>query len=451
MTSTTFDESKGMNYLSQSRARLWPKRQHVWATRRWFARLSTREYPLTVTQFTQDQCDKIQAPVLRSCMSQMGYNRNSPKEVVYGPVELGGFGFHDLFIEQGIHQVTALVGHLREKKSNTGKMIKIELDWCHVQAGTADHLLENPCTKIDYIETCWIMSIRDFLRMYNVRLEFTEHSHPEKLCEGDEFIMDALRTRGQCTPRDMQRLNACRMHLRVSRLSEIASVDGTRLRPDVLKGADSGIHLSETRWPRQARPLAVDWKFWSKKLRAVFSKDGISPRLRTNLGRWEPTLDPREWNTLVSAKTETASREVFRRLPNGSYEVFEELAGRKSSHSFLVSSTVIKVTDTLPFDVVPAEMQVTKKKRVRCSRIIHRDKMSSPPCRAEPSCFSEYVAQQPHHVRRILRECDLSETATQKLLSLICSPGSFSGGTDGGLLNGLGTFGYVWGGSYSGR
>jgi hypothetical protein len=150
--------------------------------------------------------------------------------------------------------------------------------------------------------------------------------------------------------------------------------------------------------------------------------------------------------------TETASREVFRRLPNGSYEVFEELAGRESSHSFLVSSTVIKVTDTIPFDAVPAEMQVTKKNRVRCNIIIHRDMMSSPPCRAEPSCFSEYVTQQPHHVRRIIRECDLSETATQKVLVLICSPGSFSRGTDGGLLNGLAW--YFWlcmGWSYSGR
>jgi hypothetical protein len=129
---------------------------------------SCAQYPLTVTQFTQEQCDTITSPILRSCMSQMGYNRNSAKEVVYGPVELGGFGFHDLFVDQGIHQVTALVGHLREKKSKTGIMMKIELAWCHLQAGTGDHLLENPCTQIDYIETCWIMSIRDFLRMYKV-------------------------------------------------------------------------------------------------------------------------------------------------------------------------------------------------------------------------------------------------------------------------------------------
>jgi hypothetical protein len=90
------------------------------------------EYPLTVTQFTQDQCDKITSPVLCACMLQMGYNRNSPKEVVYGPVEMGALGLHDLYVEQGIEQVSALVGHLREKKSKTGQMMRIELDWCHI-------------------------------------------------------------------------------------------------------------------------------------------------------------------------------------------------------------------------------------------------------------------------------------------------------------------------------
>jgi hypothetical protein len=220
------------------------------------------------------------------------------------------------------------------------------------------------------------MSIRDFLRMYDVRMDFTEQSYPVALCDGDEFIMDALRTRGQCTARELQRLNACRMHQRVSRLSEVATAHGTELRSDVLKGKDSAIHLSEARWPRQARPLPVDW---SNKLRAVYSPDGASKSLRTSLRRWKPTLDPREWTSLVSA--DTVPREVFRRQLDGTrtYEVFEEAAGRKSSHSFWVSSTAAKVTDTLPFDAVPAEMQDTDKKRERC-KIIHRDKTSSPPC-----------------------------------------------------------------------
>jgi hypothetical protein len=64
------------------------------------------EYPLTVTQFTQEQYDKITSSIIRVSMTQMGNYRSTPKEVVYGPLDIGGLGFHDLFTEQGIHQVT---------------------------------------------------------------------------------------------------------------------------------------------------------------------------------------------------------------------------------------------------------------------------------------------------------------------------------------------------------
>jgi hypothetical protein len=141
---------------------------------------------------------------------------------------------------------------------------------------------------------------------------------------------------------------------------------------------------------------------------------------------------------------ETAPREVFQRLSDGSYEVFEEGSRPQSSHSFWVSSTVTKATNTLLFDAVPAEMEVPPKKHEWCN-MIHRDKMSSPPNRLEPTTFPEYVADQPNHVRQLLHECDLSEITTQKRVSLICSPGAFSGGTNGWLLkNGLGTFGFLW-------
>jgi ribonuclease HI len=288
------------------------------------------------------------------------------------------------------------------------------------------------------------MSIRDFLRMYDLRLEFTEHSHPVALCDGDEFIMDALRIRGECSARDMQRLNACRMYLRVSRLSEIATAQGTKLRADVLQGKDAGIHLSEAPWPRQARPLAADWAFWSAMLRSVFSQDGGASSLRTPLGEWKPELDLREWETLVSV--DTVPREVFSRLPDGSYAVFAEQKGRMSTRSLWVSSKASHEVDTLPFDVVPAEMQVTSTKHERY-KVLYRGKMSSPPSQEAATRFCDFVAQQPTHIRRLLRHCDLTETNTLNLVSLIHTSGPFDGGTDGGLLNGFGTFGYVWGNS----
>ena len=75
-----------------------------------------------------------------------------------------------------------------------GRMICIELQWCQVQAGISTQLLTDTSPPIDYIETCWIMSIRDFLRTYNLHLDFTGAVLPELQCENDEFLMDALRS-----------------------------------------------------------------------------------------------------------------------------------------------------------------------------------------------------------------------------------------------------------------
>ena len=80
------------------------------------------EYPLGATQFTQQQCDSITSPVIRASLSKMGYNCNTPKEVIYGPPELFGIGIHDYYIEQGIHQLLALFGHIRQD-SETSRMM----------------------------------------------------------------------------------------------------------------------------------------------------------------------------------------------------------------------------------------------------------------------------------------------------------------------------------------
>ena len=89
--------------------------------------------------------------------------------------------------------------------------MRIELQWCQVRAGTAISLLEDPSATTDYIETCWIMSIRDFLRTYGLHIDFSSQALPSLQCVNDEFIMDALRTRGHCTPTELQCLNAYRM------------------------------------------------------------------------------------------------------------------------------------------------------------------------------------------------------------------------------------------------
>ena len=83
-------------------------------------------------------------------------------------------------------------------------MMRIELQWCQVQAGTAMSLLTDPEDPIDYTETCWIMGVRDFLRTYGYTIDFSHTTIPTVQCERDEFIMDALRLRGQCSTLELQ-------------------------------------------------------------------------------------------------------------------------------------------------------------------------------------------------------------------------------------------------------
>jgi hypothetical protein len=173
------------------------------------------------------------------------------------------------------------------------------------------------------------MFIRALLRTYTVRMELTEHSHPVELHEG-----------GQRSLRDMQSLNVCRMHLRVTRMSEIASAEGARLGSDVLKGIGSG----STSLKQGGRARLDHWlrtgHFRAKSLG--------QPYLRITLGLWTPMLDLHESTTLVSAQT--VFREVFRWLPGGSCELYEE--GKDDSPVTLsgFSITVAKATDTLSFD-----------------------------------------------------------------------------------------------------
>jgi hypothetical protein len=83
-----------------------------------------------------------------------------------------------------------------------------------------------------------------------------------------------------------------------------------------LKGTDS--RFTSLKHDSVARPLATDWKFWSRMPESL-SKT-VRPILFVLV--WASDQDSiDEWKTLVSV--DTVPRD-FSRLPDGSYEVFEE-------------------------------------------------------------------------------------------------------------------------------
>ena len=401
------------------------------------------EFPLTVTQFSQKQCDRILSPILNVCLPKMGFNRHMPREVVYGPISAGGLGFHDLFIEQGIKHVQCLVGHLREPKSVTGKMIRIEMDWCQVQAGIGTNLLTKVDNPIDYIEDCWVMGLRDFLSTYQFSLEFTKSSLPSLQSEGDQYLMEAFSTSQEYTATQLQQLNACRMYLKVTRLSDITNGDGTKLLKSCLFGiTEQPHHLSEGKWPRQGRPPPAVWTLWRKALRALFSTTGRSNVLRDPLGEWLPTVAVREW-AVVAVKS--PKLHVYVKQEDGTYKVHKRARRHRKSRTNYISTTSEDTVLEAPPNAVPVTLRSCKGggSYVAMLRKRQPDAVSALK-REDCNTFQKFTTIQAANIRAALSGCDLSDETSALVAEILMNHTRIEGASDGGLLDALGSFGFVW-------
>jgi hypothetical protein len=183
----------------------------------------------------------------------MGYPRNFPRVIVFGPKELGGLGIRS-------------VGHLRQP-GRVGDMILCNLRWQQRLAGVSFHLWEHPQKKLNSIlERGWITTgVREALAATKNSLHFTFKNKETELMlpplarTEDSYSMDNMIRHYKGTP--LYRINACRLWLRVTRLADIVSADGCHFRTGILDGSILITRNLQkgTRWPRQERPPKSWW------------------------------------------------------------------------------------------------------------------------------------------------------------------------------------------------
>ena len=67
--------------------------------------LPSVSFPLPCSTLNYQQLDEVQRKAMSIIVARCGFNRNTRKEILYGPYELGGAGFRHLYVEQGVGQV----------------------------------------------------------------------------------------------------------------------------------------------------------------------------------------------------------------------------------------------------------------------------------------------------------------------------------------------------------
>jgi exonuclease III len=249
-------------------------------------------YPLPASSMTEKQLATVQRKALSIIVARCGYNRNTKKEILFGPASLGGANFRDLYVEQGIGQVTLFLRHWRGF-TQISKMLRIAVSWFQLTVGSSTPILENTRMVLPHLESKWIGSLRTFLAKIqgSLRLDAT-YVQPKQRVQ-DEYIMDRVMESGKFTEAEIRRINYCRIYLRAVTVSDIASIAGDRLDMHKIRGSPS-VESSASRleWPRQDKPAPREWSLW-KSANTLWST--VSGQLLTPLGQWtSPIHDQRQ-------------------------------------------------------------------------------------------------------------------------------------------------------------
>ncbi len=119
-------------------------------------------YPLPCSSLTRTQLNNVQRRAMSIIVPRCGFNRNTKREILYGPLELGGASFRHLYVQQGIGQVSLFIKHWR-MNSTAGKLLRIAVGWFQQQVRTSYSILERVNTPLPHLESKWLLSLREFL------------------------------------------------------------------------------------------------------------------------------------------------------------------------------------------------------------------------------------------------------------------------------------------------
>lgn len=241
-------------------------------------------YPLACSSLSKSQLDRIQRKAMQIIIARCGYNRNTKKEIIYGPMSYGGSNFRHLYMQQGVGQITTFMKHWRRTQTIPGKLLRCALAWTQLNAGTSYSILQQVHEKLPHLESKWFSSMRDFMSEINATIELDTTGVPPCQRQHDKHIMDQILSSNKFTAAQIRRLNYCRLYLQATTISDITDATGRRLDPAKLLGTFSG-RSSTTTWLKvnQGRPSKAEWQLWRRANKLWSKPNGI---LNEPLGSW---------------------------------------------------------------------------------------------------------------------------------------------------------------------
>jgi hypothetical protein len=185
------------------------------------------EYPMAATTIKEQEWNHIMIPILKAGLPRSGIERNFPRDILYGPKSLQGFGIRHPWYHQEI--VHLLVCFKQTTISGiTGGQISASTEQMRLEVGLSgwftDHDFDIYKTLLtdSWIKTVWQFAHRFKLDIHDSEAQLGLHR------PNDRYLMEEF-TRAGYRGQELFQLNNCRMFLHTVTLSDIVTINGTEI------------------------------------------------------------------------------------------------------------------------------------------------------------------------------------------------------------------------------
>ena len=213
-------------------------------------------YGLVTNRATEEQLGKLQ----QMMMPEFKHMYRLPVTTANGKMRIpkcyGGYGMNDIFIERVGTQTAFAIQHIRNNDS-VGRRFRILLAQHQMQSGLSRSVLGKK-GRPEYLSVSWAVSLLEDLDRCGLELSM---EIPGKY-PVERTIMDVL-TEAGLGKEKLEKLNMCRMALKLVTVTDVRSCDRSGIMESVLRGEN--LRESKWEWPKTRIPDKW-WGLWKSAM-----------------------------------------------------------------------------------------------------------------------------------------------------------------------------------------
>ena len=182
--------------------------------------IPSQQYRFHGAQFGATFLHKESNFLTTKILPKLGFARTHPLKLRYAPKNRGGLDLPHYYVIQGTTSIKQAIQHIR-LRTELGITMLYHLKWTQLIIGFQVGILTEVRTNVEYATNTWWIHVRAFLLHIQGNLLIEENYTIRPLRENNYSLMERLACSGHYGKTTLRRINACRLYLRITYMSEI--------------------------------------------------------------------------------------------------------------------------------------------------------------------------------------------------------------------------------------